>query len=73
MMGVYGGTGWLSMLPMALLWLGLLFLVVWGLVSLFRWPTARVSQPSAQDILKERYARGEIDRPQFEQKIKELS
>ncbi len=73
MMGAYGGVGWLGMLPMTLLWLAVLSLVVWGLVSLFRRPVAESRQPSALDILRERYARGEIDRSQFEQKKNELS
>ena len=73
MMGLYGGAGWLSMVLMGLLWVGLLFLVVWGLVSLFRGPAAQGRLPSALDILRERYARGDIDRSQFEQKKRELA
>lgn len=73
MMGFYGGYGWLGALPMTLLWVGVLVLVVWGLVSLFRRSAVEPRQHSALDTLKERYARGEIDKAQFEQQKHDLS
>lgn len=69
MMGGYnmiGGMGWLGMLLMVLLWIGVIALIVWGLMSMFR-AQQRVSEPDAQEILKRRYARGEISREEFEQ------
>lgn len=33
---------------------------------------SRGSRPSPVDILKERYARGEVERDEFEQKLKDL-
>jgi putative membrane protein len=61
MFGGYGaGFGWLFML----LWVVLL---VWGVVMLARWLDGRSSNArsairarTAMDILKERYARGEL-------------
>lgn len=59
-----------------LLWIALLVILVLALV---RWltrdsgptipffPGSRVSQPSAMEILQQRYARGEIDTATFEQ------
>src|SRR6266508_2159359 len=67
MMGGYGmmaGMGWLGMLVMALFWVGVILLVVWGLSNLF--PMRRQSpEPDAQEILKRRYARGEISREEY--------
>ncbi len=67
MMGGYGwmdGFGWLGMLVMALFWIGVIVLVIWGL--------RRISTPQqpnvasdAVEILKQRYARGEISHEEF--------
>ena len=67
MMGGYGlmaGFGWLGMLVMALFWIGVIVLVVWGLTHVFstRQPTAELD---AEAILKQRYARGEISREEI--------
>ena len=69
MMGGYSamaGFGWLGMLVMALFWIGVIVLVVWGLGHVFstRQPTAELD---AQEILKQRYARGEISHEEFVQ------
>ena len=74
-MGYYG-WGWGGM--------GIAMLMFWGLliaaiVVLFRYSRGnggpcggRMREKSALDILKERYARGEIEREEFEQKKKDL-
>ncbi len=69
MMGGYGlmaGFGWLGMLVMTLFWVGVIVLVVWG--------SRRISMPQqpnvasdAVEILKQRYARGEISHEEFVQ------
>lgn len=70
-MGLSGwgmGLGWLFML---LFWA----LVILGIVGLIKWlrsPDGAGSRPSPLDILKERYARGEIDRDEYERKKRDL-
>ena len=69
MMGGYGmmaGFGWLGMLMMVLFWVGVVLLVVWGLSNLFTTRSPRV-EPDAEEILKQRFARGEISREEFVQ------
>ena len=75
MMGGWG-MGWFGSIFMLIFW----GLVIVGLVLLVRWlvfATRKGADPSqggsrAMDILKERYARGEIDREEFEQKKQDL-
>ena len=61
----YGFFGWLMML---LFWI----LIIVGVVLVVRWiisegkPKGLRSEETALDILKKRYARGEIDIEQFE-------
>jgi putative membrane protein len=70
--GIMGGMGWLGMVMMALLWIGVLLLIVWGLSSMF--PTRRQNvEPDAEEILKQRFARGEISREEFVQARDALS
>ena len=69
MMGGYGmmaGMGWLGLVLMALFWVGVILLVVWGLSNAF--PTRRQAvEPDAEEILKRRYAKGEISREEYVQ------
>lgn len=66
-MGIGGGFMWL-------LWLLLLLVVFWYLKSVFSGrDSPGKTQKSALEILQERYARGEIDRDEFEQKKKDLT
>lgn len=69
MMGGYGlmaGFGWLGMLVMALFWIGVIVLVVWGLTHIFSTQQPR-AELDAEAILEQRYARGEISREEFVQ------
>jgi len=71
MMGYWGwgmGFGWLFM---GLFWV----LIIVGIVAAIKWfsdqPGSRGK--TALEILQERYARGEIQREEFEQKKRDLS
>src|ERR1700694_2308422 len=71
------GYGWPMMVWMSLwgiFWLTLLGLVIWALIrwlnrstSLDTRTSTTSSEPSAMEILQQRYARGEIDPATFEQ------
>ncbi len=71
-----GGFGLLPMLMMVVFWAA----VIVGIVVLIRWvwgQTTRASTPppagdSPLDILKRRYARGEINREEFDEKKRDL-
>ena len=75
MMGNFG-WGWFMPIFMILFW----GLVIWGIVALVR----GVSEPrssdsawnrtdSAMEVLKKRYARGEINKEEYEEKKKDLA
>ena len=63
------GGGWMA-LWMLLFWAGVILLVVWGVRAASgddRRPD-RSDRSSALQILEERFARGEIDRDEFEER-----
>ena len=67
MMGWGSGWGLFGILHMLLWWV----LIILGIVVLARWvfggaPGRRPSEDRALAILRERYARGEIDKAEFE-------
>ncbi|MDX1655748.1 MAG: SHOCT domain-containing protein [Candidatus Competibacteraceae bacterium] len=59
------GLGWIMML---LFWV----LVILGIVALVRWLRDDTARPNARQILDERYARGEIDREEYERRKRDL-
>ncbi len=74
--GVIGGFSWWWFMPifMILFW----GLVIWGVVALVRslsGPRGSDSSKadSALEVLKKRYARGEIDKEEYEEKKKDLA
>jgi putative membrane protein len=77
MWGWYGGMGWWMVFG------GIIFILFWGLIIyLIVWGIRRFSgsrgtggpdQRSPLDIAKERYARGEISKEQFDQIKRDLS
>ena len=71
MMGGFGFGG-LMIIPMILFW----GLIIWGFVALVRgagWNSSGSTQSdSALEVLKRRYARGEINKEEFEEKKKDL-
>ena len=61
---------------------GFIFMILWGVLiiasiaGIVKWishSSGSAGDKSALDILKERYARGEIDKKEFEERKKELS
>ena len=76
MMGNWG-MGWFNMIFMFVFWIliivGLVFLIKWLIQSTDRDKVSGFSGNRALEILKERYARGEIDKDEFESKKNELA
>lgn len=76
MMGLGYGMGWFGTIIMAAFWIA----VIVGIVLLIRWLVVSTrteghkAQPkdSSWEILKTRYAKGEIDKKEFEEKKKDL-
>ncbi len=80
MMGYwFGPYGWIWMIVNAIFWLA----VIGGIVWLIVWAVRRSgtgsynnlppSGPSAKEIAQMRYARGEINREQYQQLLDDLS
>ena len=75
MWDISAGVGWwmaFGGLWMVLFWGGLIALVVWGITKLTK-QSDSASERDPLDVAKERYARGEISREEFEQIKKDLS
>ena len=75
MMGWGYGMGWIGMILMAVFWIavivGIVFLIRWLMVSTGSGFRGKAEE-SALEILKKRYARGEIKKEEFEEKKKDL-
>jgi putative membrane protein len=79
MMGGWGsgyGMGWLGIIIMLAFWIlvivGIIFLIRWLAVQTKREGSGPGAEESALEILKKRYARGEIGKEEFEEKKKDL-
>jgi putative membrane protein len=69
--GMMAGMGWLGILTMLLFWVGVLALVIWGVSNLS--PTPRLATESdAVEIVRQRFARGEISREEYQQAVETL-
>lgn len=74
MMNGWGGFGIIGWLTMIIFWI----LIILGVVALIRYlggtrQNSTDKDKTPLDILKERYARGEIDKKEFEEKKKDLA
>jgi putative membrane protein len=69
MMGNWG-MGWFGMIFMMIFWVlvivGLVFLIKWLIQATSNGKAAQQTGTKALEILKERYARGDIDKAEFE-------
>ncbi len=69
--GGFGWGGWVIGVTLMVAFWGLLF---WAIVSLVRRPTESTSRTrSAEEILAERFSRGEIDQAEFEERRRVLA
>jgi len=75
MMGGWG-MGWFGMIFMLLFWvlviIGLIFLIKWLIQNTRKGTGTSNGGSRALEILKERYARGEINKQEFEEKKRDL-
>jgi len=75
MMGNWG-MGWFGSIFMVVFWIlilaGLVFLIRWLIRSTGRDKTIGNGGNRALEVLKERYAKGEIDKDEFDSKKKDL-
>ena len=72
--GMMGGYGTMFLMP--ILWIVVIGLIIWAVAAAVRRPgdsesTAK-SADSALEILKRRYARGEINKEEYETKKKDI-
>jgi putative membrane protein len=66
MMDWDSGGSWAAWIMMTVFMLGVLGLIAWLLVTLVRGPSSnQPNKPSAESILAERFARGEIDHDEY--------
>lgn len=70
MMGFDSGWGAFGAIWMVVFWAAVIALIVW-VVSRLSGP--QTTHGRAEEILEERFARGEIDRQEFEERRRELT
>lgn len=71
-MGGMMGTGWWWMLVWSLVGLAILIAAIAAVVWLTRQAPAGATRHSAEDVLRRRYAAGEIGRDEFMQRLQDL-
>ncbi len=73
--GPYQPWMWVGMVLMIIFWIAVIWIIIWGIqrFASHEHQHGAVSGSNALDIARERYARGEITKDQFEQIKKDLS
>jgi putative membrane protein len=75
MMWGWNGWSWWVWLAMSLSMVAFWGLIIWGIVALFRgsgWSWPRHDGPDPEQILAERFARGEIDDEEYRRRLEVL-
>ncbi len=71
------GPSWWMVIPMVIVGLAVIAVVVWAIIAITRAnrtpPAAPPTGPSPLEVLNLRYARGEIDTADFEERKRQLS
>ena len=72
-----GALGWIGMLVQILFWAGILVLIAWAIMRIFPQRHSEGSEmhrgETAEEILGQRFARGEIDEKEYQAKRHALS
>ncbi|MEK7120394.1 MAG: SHOCT domain-containing protein [Patescibacteria group bacterium] len=66
--GIFGGI--FMIIFMLLFWAGIIYLIVWAIRGFVSGPR---ENKTAEEILRQRYAKGEINKEEFEEKKKDLN
>jgi putative membrane protein len=74
--GMMSGFGWMWLMPV--FWIVVLGLIIWAVVAAVRGSSESRSSgsskaDSALEVLKKRYARGEINKEEYEEKKRDLA
>lgn len=72
MMGGWGPFGLLGMLFNLLLWVGIVALIAWGVVRISSRRQAGRRQDSAEEILRGRFVRGEMNAEEYRRSLETL-
>jgi len=68
-----GGWGIFGMVMMAVFWIAIIALAVWGIKRFTQKTTIVTNTSGPLDIAKQRYARGEISKQEYEDIKRDLS
>lgn len=71
--GTIGGWGIFGMVIMVVFWVAIIALAVWGIRRLAQGTATVTNTGSPLDIAKQRYAKGEISKQEYEQIKRDLS
>lgn len=72
MCGTMAGWGWMGMILMVLFWAAVIALLVWLVYRLVGGRGRTDAARSPEDVVDERYARGDIDRETYERMKEDL-